>query len=75
MLSIEPSGAQYPSPIWIFDVKADAATPRGVLELHFWHADYPAGVQSKVYSLKPLQHESGYLLAKPADKESRGRLC
>ncbi len=56
------SGEEHLSPIWIF-----ACTPqtprRKLLTLHFWHANYPAGVQSKSYELRVIRREAGYLLA------------
>jgi hypothetical protein len=71
MQVIFPSSGQHFSPIWIYEV-IPQQTGKNRLKLSFWHANYPEGVQHKVYELHVLRRTSehtvnplheGYLLA------------
>ena len=62
MVLTYPPGGQRVSPIF-----CHAAVPRqsgaGLIDLRFFHAEYPEGVQDKDYVLRVLRREHGYLLA------------
>jgi hypothetical protein len=70
MLTVHPEGAQDVSPIWLKEVR-ELPSGKGLLELTFWHANYPAGVQFKSYALRVLRREMGFLLAERHDVESK----
>lgn len=57
-----PSGERHCSPIWILGVTPEK-TGAGWLELSYWHANYPEGVQSKHSTLRVLAREAGWLFA------------
>lgn len=64
------NGTQHVSPVWIFEVRA-LKSGKGIMQLHFWHANYPEGVQDKVYDLRVIRREPGYLLAERQDDGSK----
>jgi len=42
-------------------------TGKGIFELDFYHANYPEGVQGKMYRLKMLERGEKYILAKSVE--------
>lgn len=50
------------SPIQIKDVRP-LKTGKGLLELSFFHHNYPEGVQDKNYRLRIITHESTFIFA------------
>jgi hypothetical protein len=79
MQVILPSGGQEFSPIWIYDVLPQQ-TGKKLLQLSFWHANYPEGVRNKVYDLHVLRRTSwhalnakyaGYLMAERKLEEKK----
>ena len=73
MLLIWPSGGVDASPVWLFEAPV---VPKGrkPFELHFWHLNYPDGVQEKHFQLKKLRHDAGILVAEEAGSSSQKRL-
>ena len=69
-LFLLPNGEQHSSPVWITAIRA-MSKGMGMMELDFWQANYPQGVQDKSYSLRVIRRESGYLLAER--KEDQGK--
>jgi hypothetical protein len=63
MLWVVRGGGQLASPIWVMEVRG-LETGKGVLEVKFWHANYPEGVQDKTYVLRVVAREQGYLLGR-----------
>lgn len=51
------------SPIRVLNVRADRSEP-GILELAFYHANYPEGVRDKTYQLVILERGERLLLAR-----------
>lgn len=70
MLRLNPAGAQDFCPIWVHEAKA-LKTGKGMLELSFWDAHYPEGVQDKVYRLHVMRREAGFLLAERQDDKPK----
>jgi hypothetical protein len=77
MQIVLPSGGQYFSPIWIFET-CPLQTGKKLLQVSFWHAHYPEGVQDKVYDLRVLRRTKalnasyrGYLLAERTGSSSK----
>ena len=70
MLCILPDGTQHASPVWIFAAHA-RKTGAGLLEMDFWHANYPEGVQRKTYLLRVLRRAAAYLIAERHDEPEK----
>jgi hypothetical protein len=70
MLRQHAFGAQDYAPIWIEEVKP-MQSGKGLLEVAFWDANYPAGVRDKVYRLRVLRREAGFILAERQDYEPK----
>jgi hypothetical protein len=71
MLRLNPFGAQDYCPIWIYVVKP-LQTGKGRLKLSFWDATYPEGVQDKVYRLRVMRREPGFVLPVREEDEADG---
>jgi len=56
-----PSAERHYSPIWVQEF-APQKTGARMLQPHFYHANYPEGVQEKVYDLHILHRSDGDLL-------------
>lgn len=56
------SAERHFSPIWVQEIKP-LKTGAGMLRLHFFHANYPEGVQDKIYDLQVVQRFVGHLVA------------
>ena len=50
------------SPIKVFEVEL-LNTGKRTFKLHFFHANYPAGVNDKVYTLKTMERGKRFMLA------------
>lgn len=54
-------------------IKALAFTPLGKgdgrFELEFFHANYPEGVQDKIYTIRTIERKRNYLLGRVVDTE------
>jgi hypothetical protein len=52
-------------------IKVEEVRPMGnrKYELHFYHANYPAGVKDKVYELQTIERGQSFILAKTTEKE------
>ena len=63
------------SPVWIENVNP-LPSGKGVLELTFFHANYPEGVQGKIYQVRVLQRMPAYLVGarQELDGSTRGTL-
>ena len=61
MECIFPNAHRHFSPIWLKEVQPQGGGDRR-LDLAFFHANYPAGVQDKIYTLRVLRRAPGYLL-------------
>jgi len=57
-----PSAERHFSPIWVQEITPLKAGT-GMLRLQLFHANYPEGVQDKLYELKVVQRFAGYLVA------------
>ena len=57
-----PSAVRHFSPIWVEEI-TPLKTGVGMLRLRLFHANYPEGVQDKVYDLRVVQRFDGHLLA------------
>jgi len=71
MECIFPDAHRHVSPIWLKDLQPQGGGD-GRIDLVFFHANYPAGVQDKVYSLRVVRRFTGYLLTErlaPDDAE------
>ena len=56
-----PHGNRHASPIWCIGV-CPLKTGHRQMSLDFWHANYSEGAQHKVYELRILARQSGFLL-------------
>jgi hypothetical protein len=57
-----------PTPIYVHSVKPKGAGNR-CFELHFFHANYPAGVQDKLYTLQTIERGRNGMLVKSTDHD------
>lgn len=57
------------SPIYVQQVRA-LKSGQGLLDLTFFHANYPEGVQDKRYRLRVLHRSSGHLVAARIEESS-----
>lgn len=57
-----PNGERHYSPIFCFGVEPKKSGA-GWIDLNFWHLAYAEGVNHKVYELRVLHRDQGYLLA------------
>lgn len=60
---------------WLSAVKVYSIAPKGsgagIFDLSFYHADYPAGVRDKIYTLRTLLRSEAYIIAERLGEKDR----
>ena len=63
---------EHESPIHVFEIEP-LKTGKGIFDLTFWHMNYHAGVQHKVYRLRVLRRQKHFLIADRIKEDGKHR--